>query len=82
MRLREASVENGARCLSDFARTAILLGLEGFRRQAVSEAGGKDQMQALLLRVRMVEQSIAKLEQMLSGPPPNEREEMTVGASV
>jgi hypothetical protein len=81
-RLRTASVENGARCLSDYARTAILHGLEGCYHPDLGNGNGKDELQALLQRLRLVEQSIAKLESMMSLRSSDDRERMSAGASV
>lgn len=84
-RLRAASVEHGARCLSDFARTAILIGLDGWERHGAAEAhGGKDQLQSLARRLGTAERNIAKLEGLLSrlGAVEEQDEHMTVGASV
>ena len=44
-RLRTASMENGARCLSDFARTAILHALEGCYDHALGGGNGNDDLQ-------------------------------------
>ena len=81
-RLRDASIENGARCLSDFARTAILIGLEGFHRHAPSEEHGKDELQSLVQRLGTMERNIAKLEKIISRFTPDERKEMRAEVSV
>jgi len=81
-RLRDASVENGARCLSDFARTAILIGLESGRHPTPGDGAGKDQLKPLLLRIGTLERNIAKLERMISMHTSNERPAMSLGASV
>ena len=81
-RLRTASMENGARCLSDYARTAILHALEGYYDQNHGNGKGKDELQALLRRLGLVERSIAKLESLVSQLYADERKTMRVGASV
>ncbi len=82
-RLRDASVKNGARCLSDFARTAILIGLEGVQPQSTAEGEGRvDQLQSLVRRIGVLERNIAKLERMVTVRRSNERPELGVGASV
>jgi hypothetical protein len=81
-RLRTASVENGARCLSDYARTAILHALEGYYDHDLGNGNGKDELQALLQRLGLVERSIAKLESMMSRLHADESKGMSVGASV
>jgi hypothetical protein len=81
-RLRTASVENGARCLSDYARNAILHALEGYYNHALGNGNGKDELQALLQRLGLVERSIAKLESMVSQLSSDDRERMSVGTSV
>lgn len=81
-RLRNASVENGARCLSDYARTAILHALEGYYDHDLANGTGKGELQALLQRLGLVERSIAKLERMMSGRSSDDREHMRAGASV
>jgi hypothetical protein len=80
-RLRTASLENGARCLSDYARTAILHALEGYYDHDLGNRNGRDELQALLQRLGLVEQSIAKLESMMSLRSSDDPERMSAGAS-
>lgn len=81
-RLRTASMENGARCLSDYARTAILRALEDRYYHALGDGNGKDELQMLMQRLGLVERSIAKLESMLSRLHTDQGKEMSMGASV
>jgi hypothetical protein len=81
-RLRTASMENGARCLSDFARTAILHALEGCYDHALGGGNGNDDLHMLMQRLGLVERSIAKLESIVSRFSADEREHISAGVSV
>lgn len=80
--LKYAALDKGARCLSDYARTAILHGFDGSRNQAPVQGNGEDKLQSLVQRLGTVEQSLTKLESMVSRLSAHEREEMRVGASL
>lgn len=79
-RLRTASVENGARCLSDYARTALMHALEGCSDQPEGRAAGKGELQALGRRLGIVELTVAKLESLLSTASSVETQRIRIGA--
>ena len=76
-RLMEASVNNGARCLSDFARTAILVSLEKHQTQSTGALGRVDKVSSLMRRIEALERSLAKLERKDSVHRSSERPEMS-----
>ena len=81
-RLRTASVVNGARCMSEYARTALMHSLEGGSDQDEGRANGKGELQALGQRLGIVELTVAKLESMLSTLASDEPQHISIGASV
>jgi hypothetical protein len=80
VRLRDASLGNGARCLSDYARTAILHAVEGCYDEASGRDRYKDQIHLLEDRLGNVERSILRLESLLNRRSASERQEIGLGA--
>jgi hypothetical protein len=78
--LMTASMENGASCMSDYVRTAMMRVLEDGYYNALGNGNGKDEIQVLMQRLGLVERSIAKLESMVSQLCTGKRKEMSVGA--
>jgi hypothetical protein len=83
MRMRTASIDKGSRCLSDYARDAILKTLEGYNHDhPLGDGNGKDEMHLLVQRLGLVEQNMAKLQSLVSGLAPNEHNRNGFGSTV
>jgi hypothetical protein len=79
-KLMTASRENGASCMSDYVRTAMVHVLEDRYYRALGTGNGKDELPVLKQRLGLAEQRIAKLESMVSALSTDERVHMSVGA--
>ena len=81
MRLRDASVERGCRCLSEFARIALLRSLESAPEENTSAPNGHEKILTLELRVGLVELGLSRLEGRVSSLANSDQEEqLAVGA--
>ena len=79
-RLRNASVQEGARCLSEYARETLLATLE-LRSDPKSEfLNGNEKLSALELRVSLAELSLARLEGKISAMRSEQNEHAPVTA--
>jgi hypothetical protein len=61
-RLKAASDEGGARCLSEYARDVLMRSLDGAAGQKPDTASGHEKMLTLELRLGIVELSLSRLE--------------------
>jgi hypothetical protein len=61
-RLKSASDEGGARCLSEYARDVLMRSLDGDAGEKPGTANGIEKMLTLELRLGIVELSLSRLE--------------------
>lgn len=81
LRLREASVEHGCRCMSEYARVMLLRSLDSPREEGPSAPNGHEKMLTLELRVGLIELSLSRLEGRVSSLANSDQEEqLAVGA--
>ena len=81
VRLREASVEQGCRCMSEYARVVLLESLESPREEKSSAPNGQEKMLTLELRVGLVELGLSRLEGRVTSLANSDQEEQLAVAA-
>lgn len=65
-RLKTTSTEQGARCMSEYARDVLMQSLDGRSEQKPGASNGQEKMMTLELRVGLVELGLSRLEGRIS----------------
>jgi hypothetical protein len=78
-RLKTASNQGGARCLSEYARDVLMQSLDGRAEQKSGATGGQEKLLTLELRVGLVELSLSRLEGRISSLTSRDEQLTVVG---